>query len=114
VTQGQTIGRLPRGLYMAGCVVGLLAAAAHTVASLQDQQPGSDQERLMLDAMVTVKIEALRQMGADRTMMEIADGFGWHWTWSVAACALACLATRFWRKGDAGLLRFSALWATVF
>jgi hypothetical protein len=99
---------------MTGCVVGLLAALAHTLASLQGPEPGSDKERLMLEAMETVKIEGLRKMGAERTMMDIAEGFGWHWTWSVAACALACLAVRFWRKGDSGLLRFSALWATVF
>jgi CHASE2 domain-containing sensor protein len=114
MTQGQTIGRVARVMYMTGCVVAILCALAHTAASLQDPQPGSEQERLMLDAMATVKIDALRKMGAERTMLDITNGFSWHWTWSVAACGLACMALRFWRKDDAGLLRFSAVCAAVF
>src|SRR3954452_2466383 len=100
----QNIGRLPRVFYMAGCIVALLAAAAHTAASLRTPPPSPEPEQAMLDAMSTLKIEALHQMGVDRTMLEIADGFSWQWTWSVAACGLACLALRFWRKGDCGLL----------
>lgn len=108
------IGRLARVLYMTGCVVAILCALAHTAASLKDPEAGSEQERLMLDAMVTVKIEALHKMGAERTMMDIANGFSWHWTWSVFACGAACMALRFWRKDDCGLLRFSAVCAAVF
>jgi hypothetical protein len=110
----QSIGRLPRVFYMAGCIIALLAAATHTVASIKQPPPPPEPERQMMEAMTTIKLEALRQMGVERTMFEIVDGFSWHWTWSVGACGLACLALRFWRKDDDGLLRFSALCAGAF
>src|ERR1051325_3921644 len=114
MAEGQTIGRPARVTFMIGCVVAILCALTHTAASLKDPVPGSEQERLMLDAMTTVKIDALHKMGVERTMMDISEGFSWHWTWSVFACGAVLMAMRFWRPGDAGLLRFSAVCAVLF
>src|SRR5262245_22863648 len=110
----QDIGKLPRISFMTGCIVGVLAALAHAAASFKGWEPDSDQERQLLDLMTSVKLDAIRKMGAERTMLDISDGFGWHWTWSVGAWALVCLALRFWRPGDAGLLRASALASAAF
>ena len=74
-------GRGSRVLFMVASVVMILTCVAHTAAQLANhQEPRNEAERRLMDAMSTVPIEL---PGARRVMLDLFNGFGWHYSLSM-------------------------------
>jgi hypothetical protein len=99
---------LSRGLFIAASVVQMLTAAAHTLASLQEPAPKNDQERQLIDTMRTVPVDL---PGARRVMMDLFEGFGWHFTISLLALGVIGLIVA---RGDTRARQRFAGAAAVF
>ena len=82
-------GGLARGLFIAASVVQVLTFVAHTIAHLTEEAPTKEDQRQLADLMRTVRLDL---PGAHRTMRDLFDGFGWHFSASMLGIGVLGLA----------------------
>lgn len=98
-------GRPRHACFLAGSIVLLLTAVAHTIGQLQDPPPASEDEATMLRLMRSVSFEML---GTKRTFMQILDGFSWFFNAALVFMTVLGVALWWTRRSDRGLVRLVA------